>query len=193
MGGQSQCLWLTVLALHIFTFYLMTTRPLLQASCPVRPVGSCPINTVSGAARPPDVEVPTFEKQRSHCRCSLSLSWRSRMLLPSQWCHPRPSAGPWPGPDSCTASGSSSLEPSQSAGSYLRVSSSWSCWRWSRSPSLPRSWRSHRCHFPRRATVAEQPRPGALLGWQDQTLEDSGPVVKITGSYLKIYLKIYSS
>ena len=193
MGGQSQCLWLTVWSLLIFTFYLMTTRHQLPASCPARPGVSCPINTVSGAARPPDVEVPTFEKQRSHCRCSLSLSWRSRRLRRSRRFPRSPSAGPSPGPGSCTASGSSSLEPSQSAGSYLRVSSSWSCWRWSRSPSLPRSWWSHRCHFPRRATVAEQRPPGVLRGWQDQTLGDSGPVVKITGSYLRIYLKIYSS
>jgi len=177
----------------LFTFYLMRPRPRCPASCPASPVESCPINTVSGAARLPGAGVPTFEKQRSHCRCSLSLSWRSRRLRRSRRFPRSPSAGPSPGPGSCTASGSSSLEPSQSAGSYLRVSWSWSCWRCCWSFFLPRSSRSPRCHFPRRATVAEQPRPGALLGWQDQTLEDSGPVVKITGSYLKIYLKIYSS
>lgn len=189
-GSQSVSV---VHCLYSFTFYWMTTRLLHPASFPSRPVGSCPINTVSGAARLLAVEVPSFERPQSCCRCSLSLSWRSRMLLPSQMFHPLPSAEPWPGPGSCTASGSSSLEPSQSAGSYLRVSWSWSCWRWSWSSSLRRSWRSHRSHFLRRVTVAEQLRPGALRGWQDQTLEDSGPVAKITGSYLKIYLKIYSS
>ena len=182
---MSSSLW------FLFTFYLMRPRPRCPASCPASPVESCPINTVSGAARLPGAGVPTFEKQRSHCRCSLSLSWRSRRLRRSRRFPRSPSAGPSPGPGSCTASGSSSLEPSQSAGSYLmRVSWSWSCWSWRiLLPSLPTRW-THSLRS-RRVTVAEQPRPAALLDWQDQNLEDSGPAGRRAGSCLKIYLKIY--
>jgi len=165
------------------------------ASClgrllPLLPLASSLVNTVSGAARPPDAVAPSFVRPRSVTRSGswscLSWSWcwwsrRRQTLCPSSW----------PGPGNCTTwPGWTSSPPGPSPGSAGSSTTwSWSC-SLSSSLSPSRFLQNFLIRSRHKEAVAGPWLPGERRYWQDQNSGDPRPRRRAESWSMMIYLKI---